>query len=49
MNPLGSSKEIVKNNIIMYMLKKLCVPAGNLNHQAYPEHRLMNYFMFSNV
>jgi hypothetical protein len=48
MNPLGSSKEIVKNKlIIMYMLKKLCVPAGNSQiTRLILEHRLMNYFMF---
>lgn len=48
MNPLGSSKEIVKNKlIIMYLLKKLEVPVSNSQiTRLVLEHRLMNYFMF---
>ncbi|HEX2946695.1 MAG TPA: DUF4364 family protein [Clostridia bacterium] len=48
MNSLGSSKEIVQNKlIIMYILKKLGIPAGNshITHLVL-ETRLMNYFMF---
>lgn len=48
MNPLGSSKEIVKNKlIIMYMLQKLGVPVSNSQiTRLILENRLMNYFMF---
>jgi hypothetical protein len=48
MNPLGSSKEIVKNKlIILYMLKKLDMPASNSQiTRLILENRLMNYFMF---
>lgn len=47
MNSLGSSREIVQNKlIIMYILKKLGIPAGNshITHLVL-ETRLMNYFM----
>lgn len=48
MNSLGSSKEIVQNKlIIMYILKKLGIPAGNSHiTRLVLETRLMNYFMF---
>ncbi|MGE5613342.1 MAG: DUF4364 family protein [Bacillota bacterium] len=48
MNPLGSSKEIVKNKlIIMYLLKKLDMPVSNAHiTRLVLENRLMNYFMF---
>lgn len=48
MNPLGSSKEIVQNKlIIMYILHRLNIPASNSTiTKLVLETRLMNYFMF---
>jgi predicted transcriptional regulator len=48
MNPLGSSKEIVQNKlIIMYILQRLNIPASNSTiTKLVLETRLMNYFMF---
>lgn len=48
MNPLGSSKEIVQNKlIIMYILHRLNIPASNGTiTKLVLETRLMNYFMF---
>lgn len=48
MNPLGSSKEIVQNKlIIMYIMHGLNMPVSN-NHitKLVLETRMMNYFMF---
>lgn len=47
MNPLGSSKEIVQNKlIIMYILHKFNMPVSNGNITGLVlETRLMNYFM----
>lgn len=48
MNPLGSSREIVQNKlIIMYILHRLNIPATNSTiTKLVLETRLMNYFMF---
>ena len=48
MNPLGSSKEIVQNKlIIMYILHRLNIPVSNGTiTKLVLETRLMNYFMF---
>lgn len=48
MNPLGSSKEIVQNKlIIMYILHRLNIPISNGTiTKLVLETRLMNYFMF---
>lgn len=48
MNPLGSSKEIVQNKlIIMYMMHRLDIPVSNATiTRLILETRLMNYFMF---
>ncbi|MGI6668867.1 MAG: DUF4364 family protein [Acetivibrionales bacterium] len=48
MNALGSSKEIVRNKlIILYIIKRLDMPVSNPHiTRLILENRLMNYFMF---
>ena len=46
MNPLGSSKEIVQNKlIIMYIMQRLICGQQQPPDQVCAEKHLMNYFM----
>jgi hypothetical protein len=48
MNPLGSSKEIVQNKlIILYIIHRLNIPVSNIHiTKMVLQTRLMNYFVF---